>query len=213
MSEDPISGDDLVTDSPRDAANETSEESNPQLLLYRTLRDETQSRTAQHQQRLLSGLSVIGVIIAYALLSGEFVFLAVIPIVVGFVAIQTAQYLNNLYFITRHLSRIEHAHTDEYPLFEWEHRYGIAGTDRTVVRWGIDWSSVPQLIILVLAALGYLGSIYVAYVVWPPTGIEVLAIGLTRSGLLGIYALLTGLICLAGYSFYLHHAKLTAVEP
>lgn len=213
MSEDPTSGEDLVTDSPKDEPGEIPNGIDPQLLLYRSLRDETQSRISEHHRSLLSGLSVIGVIIAYALLSGEFVFLAIVPVVVGFLAVQSVQYLNNLYFINRHLSQIERAYVDSFPLFEWEHRYGVSGADRTVIERGIDWSIVPQVIILILAALGYLGSIYAAYVVWPPSGIEILVIGLTRGGLLGIYLLLTALIGLAGYSYYLHKAELAVPEP
>lgn len=213
MSEDPTGGEDLVADSSEDETGEVPDGSDPQLLLYRSLRDETQSRISEHHRSLLSGLSVIGVIVAYALLSGEFVFLAVVPVVVGFLAVQSVQYLNNLYFINRHLSRIERAYVDEYPLFEWEHRYGVSGADRTISQWGIDWSIVPQLIILVLAALGYIGSIYTAYVVWPPSGIEILVIGLSRRGLLAIYVLLTVLIGLAGYSYYLHRDELAVPEP
>lgn len=75
---------------------------------------------------------------------------------------------------------------------------------------GIDWSIVPQSIVILLATFGYLGSIYAAYVVWPPDGIEILLIGLTRDGLLAIYAFLTGLVVLAGYSYYLHGSELAA---
>ena len=212
MSSDPTGGEDLVADSENEQAGENPNETDPQLLLYRSLRDETQSRTSQHQRSLLSGLSVIGVIIAYALLSGEFVFLAVIPIVVGFLAVQSTQYLNNLLYINRHLSRIEQAYLDEYPLFEWESRFGISGTDRGLTRRGIDWSIAPQFIILILAIFGYFGSIYIAYVVWPPNGVEILVIGLNRGGLLVIYFVLTVLICLAGYSYYLHQAELAGSD-
>lgn len=211
MSGDPTGAEDIVVDG-EDPEGGDSNETDPQLLLYRSLRQETRARISQHQRSLLSGLSVIGVVIAYALLSGEFVFLAVIPLVVGFLVVQTAQYLNNLFYITRHLSRIERAYTDEYPLFEWENRYGVAGTDRALVQRGVDWSIVPQYIVLVLGLLGYLGSVYAAYVVWPPRGIEILVIGLSRDGLLAGYVLLTALVCLAGFSFYLHRAELNTAE-
>ncbi|MDZ7701338.1 MAG: hypothetical protein U5J98_04325 [Halobacteriales archaeon] len=180
----------------------------PQLLLYRSLRDEVHSRIAQHHRSLLSGLSVIGVVIAYALLSGQFVFLAVIPVVVGFLVVQTVRTFNNILYVARHLSRIEGAYVEDYPLFNWERRYGGGGTDRGLHRWGVDWSNVPQAIVLLLAAAGYLGSIYAAYVVWPPDGVEILLIGLTRTGLVWIYAFLTLLILLSGYSYRLHRAEL-----
>lgn len=210
MVEDPGTGSDLVDDALEARGRGEPSANDPQLLLYGSLRDEVHSRIAQHHRSLLSGLSVIGVVIAYALLSGQFVFLAVIPVLVGFLFVQSVRTLNNIYYVARHLSRIEGAYVDEYPLFNWERRYGGAGTDRGVRRWGIDWSVVPQSIVILLATFGYLGSIYAAYVVWPPDGVEILLIGLTRDGLLWIYALLTGLVVLAGYSYHLHRSELAA---
>lgn len=208
MVEDPGTGTDLVADVLEEPGRGDSSINDPQLLLYGSLRDEVHSRIAQHHRSLLSGLSVIGVVIAYALLSGQFVFLAVIPVLVGFLFVQSVRTFNNIYYVARHLTRIEGAYVDEYPLFNWERRYGGVGTDRGVYRWGIDWSIVPQSIVILLATFGYLGSIYAAYVVWPPDGVEILLIGLTRGGLLVIYAFLTGLVVLAGYSYYLHWSEL-----
>lgn len=186
------------------------DETEPPLLLYSLLHDEVRSRLTHHYRSLLSGLSVIGVIIAYALLSGEFVFLAVVPVVIGFLVVQTVRQLNGLLFISHHLCRIEGAYVEEYPLFSWARRYGMTGTERRVERHGIDWSLVPAAIVLAFGALGYLGFVYVSYVVWPPDGIDILVVGLTREGLLGIYVVLTTLVCLAGYAYYRHRAAFPA---
>lgn len=210
MVEDPGTGTDLVADALEETGRGDPSINDPQLLLYGSLRDEVHSRIAQHHRSLLSGLSVIGVVIAYALLSGQFVFLAVIPVLVGFLFVQSVRTFNNIYYVARHLSRIEAAYVDEYPLFNWERRHGGGGTDRGVHRWGIDWSLVPQSIVILLATFGYLGSIYAAYVVWPPDGVEILLIGLTRNGLLWIYAVLTALVGIAAYSYYLHWSELAA---
>lgn len=212
MSKDPGTGEEIVNEAPDDVEEDLPDEDDPHLLLYSILHNEARSRISHHYRSLLSGLSVVGVIIAYALLSGKFVFLAVIPIVVGFLVVHTVRQLNGILFVARHLNRIERAYVDDYPLFAWEHRYGMTGTDRHVERWGIDWSLVPPVIILVLAILGYVASAYAAYVVWPPEGVDILLIGLTRGGLLAIYVLLTGLICLAGYSYYLHRSELVPAE-
>lgn len=210
MVEDPGTGNDLVADALEERGPSARSGSDPQLLLYRSLREEIHSRIAQYHRSILSGLSVIGVVIAYALLSGQFVFLAVIPVLVGFLFVQSVRTFNNIYYVANHLGRIEGAYVNEYPLFNWERRHGGAGSDRGLRRWGVDWSLVPQAIVILLATFGYLGSIYAAYVVWPPDGVEILLIGLTRNGLLWIYAGLTALVLLAGYSYYLHRSELAA---
>lgn len=191
-----------------DAADLDDYEDVPPLLLYRILHDEVRSRLSNHYRSLLSGLSVIGVIIAYALLSGEFVFLAVIPIVVAFLVVQTVRQLNAILYIGYHLARIEGAFVDEYPLFSWARQYGMNAPARGVERWGINWSRVPPAIVVVFALLGYLGSIYTAYAVWPPAGVDILVIGLGKGGLLVVYGVLTLLVVLAGYSFRLHQRAL-----
>lgn len=208
MTVEPDSGDGPPSETPDEDGSEDSGETDPHLLLYRVLHDEVRSRLSHHYQGLLTGLSVVGVIIAYALLSGELVFLAVVPVVIGFLGVQAIRQHNGVLFIANHLNRIEKEYADENPLFVWERRYGMTGTDRRIERWGIDWSFVPPGIILTFGAMGYIGFIYVAYVVWPPSGVDILAVGLTRNGLLVIYALLTVLVSLAGYSHYLHRVEL-----
>lgn len=212
MDVEPGHGEDVVVDAQDDDVTNLPTDSAPDLLLYRILHDEVRDRISHHYRSLLSGLSVVGIVIAYALLSGEFVFLAVVPVVIGFLVVQTVRQLNGILYIARHLNRIERAFVDDHPLFAWEHRYGMTGTERRVERWGINWSHVPQGIVIAFAVLGYVGFIYIAYVVWPPAGVDVLAVGLTRVGLLWIYALLTVLVSLSGYSYYLHRTELGSPE-
>lgn len=209
MAEDPETGEELAAGPTEEASGYRPSPDDPNLLLYALLRDEVLTRIGHNQRSLFSGLSVIGIVIAYALLSGEFVFLAVVPVVVGFLVVQTVRELNGILYQARHLSRIEGAYVDDNPLFAWERRWGMAGSERGIQRFGVDWTHVPQYIVLTLAGLGYAASIYAAYAVWPPDGLDILRIGLTRGGLLWIYALLTVLVSLAGYSYYLHQAELT----
>lgn len=212
MGVDPETGEETVAEELEPAASDHAEETDPHLLLYGVLRDEIRARISSQQRSLLSGLSLIGVVLAYALLSGEFVFLAVIPILIGVLTVHTIQQLNGILYVARHLARIEREYVEDHPLFEWELRYGMVGTDREMRQWGINWTHVPQAIVLVLAGLGYVGTVYAAYAVWPPQGVDILTIGLTRGGLLAIYVLVTVLVGVAGYSFYLHQTELTAVE-
>lgn len=212
MGVDPGTGKETVVGVPEDEAPEYPTEDDPHLLLYGVLRDEIRARITSQQRSLLSGLSLIGVILAYALLSGEFEFLAVIPILIGFLTVQTVQQLNGILYVASHLARIERDYVDAHPLFAWELRYGMVGTERSIRRWRINWTVVPQSIVLILAGLGYIGSVYAAYVVWPPQGVDILAIGLTRNVLLVIYMFVTALVGVAGYSFYLHQEELTSIE-
>lgn len=209
MSADPDAAEDLVAEGDDEVGGGGDPDTEPELLLYRILHDEVRAHLSHQFRSLLSGLSVVGVIIAYALLSGELVFMAVIPLVVGFLIVQTVRQLNNVLFAAQHLNRIEDAYVDDHPLFSWEQQFGMTGTDRRVERYGINWAKVPQALILTIAILGYFAFVYVAYVVWPPAGVDVLTVGLDRNGLLGIYALFTALVSLSGYSYYLHVAELT----
>jgi len=200
-----------MSDGPDDIADSGGRErsvgaTDPQLLLYDSLREEIHLRISINGRNLLSGLSVIGLIVAYALLSGEFIFLAVVPIIVSILLIQTFFQLTRILLASRQLTRIERAYTDEYPHFDWEHRYGMFGTDREIKNWRIDWTAVPQAIIFVLVVLGYFTSAYVGYVLWPPEGVDVLQVGVTRSVLVVIYAILTMLVGLAGYAYYRHQS-------
>ncbi|MFB6081798.1 MAG: hypothetical protein ABEJ67_03150 [Halanaeroarchaeum sp.] len=204
MGIDPGTGEETVVDLDGETGATVPDERDPNLFMYGILHEEIRARISHHYQSLLSGLSIIGVIIAYALLSGEFVFLAVIPVLIGFLVVQTVRQLNRIYLAATHLRDIEAAYIEDYPLFSWEHRYGMTGTGASVRKWGINWTHVPQAMVLAMAAVGYLGSIYVAFAVWPPDGMDVLLIGLTRTGLLAIYLLVTVVLLVAWYSFRLH---------
>lgn len=206
---DPDSGDEVVADSPTGESAEDPPEGDPHLLLYNLLFNEIKTRISHHYQSLLTGLSIIGLVMAYALLTGELVFLAVIPVIIGVLFVQSIRHLNSILWSARHLNEIEDGYSDEHPLFVWESNYGMTGSERAIVRGGINWSLLPAGIMYVFGALGYLGFAYVGYVVWPPDGVDIIAVGLTRSGLLVIYVLLTGLIGLVGYSHYLHRVELT----
>lgn len=207
MGVDPGTGEDTVIDLNSVDADDVPDERDPNLFMYGILHDEVQSRISHHYQSLLSGLSIIGVIIAYALLSGEFVFLAVIPLLIAFLVVQTVRQLNRILLAANHLRHIEAAYVEEYPLFSWEHRYGMSGTGEYIRKWGINWTHVPQLMVIAMAAVGYVGSIYVAYAVWPPDGVDILLIGLSRSGLIMIYVGITILLVFAAYSFWLHRQR------
>lgn len=99
-------------------------------------------------------------------------------------------------------------YVSDYPQFAWELRYGMFGTDRAFKQWGVNWTFVPQAFIFALGAFGYLAAAYVGYILWPPNGVDILVIGLTRTGLLLIYTLLTILVCLACYSYYVVKVEL-----
>lgn len=205
---DPDSGEDVVVDSSTDEPTTGSPETDPHLLLYGLLFEEIRTRISNHYRSLLTGLSIIGLVMAYGLLTGELVFLAVIPVIIAVLFVQTIRHINSILFSASHLNRIESRYTEEYPLFVWESRYGMTGSERTISEGRVNWSLLPAGIMYVIAAVGYVGFAYVGYVVWPPDGIDIIAVGLTRTGLLVIYMVLTAMICLVGYSHYLHRVTL-----
>lgn len=209
MDEDPGVTDEGGVD-PDDGGPLDSQPTDPHLLLYSELRNEIGLRVSTNGRNLLTGLSTIGLIVAYGLLSGELVFFAAIPVVVAVLIVQTVFQLNRIMLAGAHLSRIEQAYVEDHPLFSWEDRYGMFGSSRLADDWLIDWTLIPQGIIMAVAALGYLVSAYVGYVLWPPEGTDILIIGLTREGILSIYAVLTALVCLSGYSYYRVKTKLDA---
>lgn len=127
MVEDPGTGTDFVADALEDAGHADPSPNDPQLLLFGSLREEVHSRIAQHHRSLLSGLSVIGVVIASALLSGPFVFLAVIPVLVGFRFVPPVPTFNNIDHVARHLVQHRGRLRRRVPLFNWERRQGGAG--------------------------------------------------------------------------------------
>lgn len=210
MDDDPSVADEGPVD-PSDAGT-VEPETDPHLLLYSELRDEIGLRVSANGRNLLTGLSTIGLIVAYGLLSGELVFFAAIPVVVAVLIVQAIFQLNRIMLAGAHLSRIERAYVDDHPLFSWEHRYGMFGSRRVDDDWTVNWTLVPQTIVFSVAGLGYLASAYVGYVLWPPQGADVLTIGLTRGGLLVVYAVLTALVCLAGYSYHQVKTSLDAAN-
>lgn len=96
MSEDSGSEDNIVVDGDDVSKVDVPDDIDPHLLLYNNLHAEIRSRASTNGRNLLTGLSTVGLIIAYSLLSGEFIFLAVVPIVIAVLIIQTVFYLNRI---------------------------------------------------------------------------------------------------------------------
>lgn len=80
----------------------------------------------------------------------------------------------------------------------------MIGTERHIKQYGVNWSLVPSVIIVLFSVLGYIMFIYIGYIFWPTSGVDISIGRLTRASLAGIYGLLTVLVLFAGYSYYLH---------
>lgn len=178
------------------------------LVQYETLREEVHVRIGQHYRNLLAGLSVVGVVTGYGLLARRVVVVTAVPFLIGFLAVQTVRHLNAILFLARHLNEIEQRY-DDVPLFGWERRFGMTGSGRTVVRWGIDWSSLPARIVTATGVIVYLVFVVAAIQVWPAGGLPLFGLSVGRCVLLTTYFLYSAAVALVGISFRLHREELS----
>ncbi|WP_157534024.1 hypothetical protein [Halobacterium hubeiense] len=134
---------------------------------YMVLREETHLRIELQQKRLTGGVTVIGAIIGYGLLSGNHAVIAVTPFILGLLYIESARTYRQIGALARHLYAIEEDLKTVNSKFNWEHEYGgFFGVgngliDRSLYR-------VPTYALITVAAAAYIALAIISLRFWPP---------------------------------------------
>jgi len=134
---------------------------------YMVLREETHLRIELQQKRLTGGVTVIGAIIGYGLLSGNHAVIAVTPFILGLLYIESARTYRQIGALARHLYAIEEDLKTVNSKFNWEHEYGgFFGVgngliDRSLYR-------VPTYALIAVAVGAYIALVKISLRFWPP---------------------------------------------
>lgn len=150
-----------------DSTSESLNETEAELLKeqYVSLREEAHLRIELQNKRLTRGLTVIGAIMGYGLLSGNHAVIAVTPFILGVLYIESARMYRQTGALARHMYDIETQLQDVATLFCWEHKYGpFFGPDpEDKLRFNL-----PTYGLIAAAVVAYFALAWVSYRFWPP---------------------------------------------
>jgi hypothetical protein len=175
--------------------------------LYELLHDRAERERRWQFWRLAAGHLVVGVILAYAFVSGELRFVSLTPILYGIVVMDGLKTSVRMLYIQQQLAELEAKLSAREPLFSWVIDYGYFGRDQRIEIDGVDLNSVPETAQYVLILSIYLALVAASLVTWRPleAGSAGVAVGVSRNLLLlgyGTFTLLFGAIVAVGYLHY-----------
>lgn len=134
---------------------------------YFSLREETHLRIELQNKRITQGLTVIGAITGYGLLSENHAVIALTPFVLGILYIESARMYSQIGRLAGHMYHLEEELQDVTPLFQWETKHGgLFGVSEGIA--DISWYRIPTYGLVVAAVGAYIGSVWVSVRFWPP---------------------------------------------
>lgn len=134
---------------------------------YMVLREETHLRIELQQKRLTGGVTVIGAIIGYGLLSGNHAVIAVTPFILGLLYIESARTYRQIGALARHLYEIEEDLKTVNSKFNWEHEYGgFFGVGNGLI--DRSWYRIPTYVLIIAAVAAYIALVRISLRFWPP---------------------------------------------
>jgi len=177
--------------------------------LYELLHDRAERERRWQFWRLAAGHLVVGVILAYAFLTGELRFVALTPILYGIVVMDGLKTSVRMLYIQQQLAQLEAKLAAREPLFNWTIDYGYFGRDQRIEIDGVDLNTVPETAQYVLIVSIYLALVVASLVTWRPLdpGSAGVAIGVSRNLLLLGYGTFTALFAVIVGVGYLHYDR------
>lgn len=156
---------------------------------YLSLRDETQLRIESLSKRITQGLTAIGAIAGYGLLSDNIGIISITPIVLGVLYIESARVYSQIGRLAGHMYHIEEKLQEIAPLFRWETEHGgLYGVSESIL--DITKYRIPTYLMVVVAVGAYVILLSFSMLFWPSK----FETGLFSSEVLGVIYLLYGLV-------------------
>jgi hypothetical protein len=178
------------------------------LATYENLRAELRVRIQMGNRRNTRGIAVIGVIVGSAIVR-DFHLLVFVPLIAGFLLVESVRSYQEVIVVVRHLIAIEWELSEQGSPFRYEsQRGGAFGELRERPRLlDLSWSSVPKLVQLLLVGLTYgvIGLVLVSG--WNPAP-ELFGYVVKRQYVSVGFGLLTMLLALTSLSFVVQHRRL-----
>lgn len=134
---------------------------------YLSLREEVHLRIELQNKRLTQGLTVIGAIIGYGLVSENHAVIATTPFILGALYIESARMYRQIGSLANHMLKIENTVQEIAPLFCWESEYGgFFGVSDGIG--DFSWYRVPTYGLAVFAVGAYVALSWISIRFWPP---------------------------------------------
>lgn len=156
---------------------------------YLSLRDETQLKIESLGKRITQGLTAIGAIVGYGLVSDDLGIVSITPIVLGVLYIESARVYSQIGRLAGHMYHIEDELQEIAPLFRWETEHGgLFGVSDNIL--DITSYRIPTYLMVVVAVVAYVISVLFSMSFWPSK----FGKWLFTSEVLGMLYILYGLI-------------------
>ncbi|MFB6155430.1 MAG: hypothetical protein ABEJ22_06010 [Haloferacaceae archaeon] len=196
-----------MTDRDPRATPDATDDDALRLSLYELLHGRLENERRWQFWRLAAGHFVVGVILAYAFLTGRLRFVALTPILYGIVVMDGLKTSVRMLYLQQRLAELEAKLAAREPLFEWVCEYGHFGEGQRIEVWDVDVNSVPETAQYVLIVSIYVALVAAALLTWTPLGASgsAFGVGASRNLLLVGYATFTalfGVIVAVGYLHY-----------
>ena len=134
---------------------------------YFSLREETHLRIELQNKRLTQGLTVVGAIIGYGLLSKNYSAITITPFILGILFIESARMYSHIGRLATEMYNIEEELQEVTSLFRWEHEYGgLYGVSDSLV--DLSWNRVPIYGLIFVSIVAYVGAVWISVRFWPP---------------------------------------------
>lgn len=197
-----------MTDQGQDGSERAVGDDRLRMDLYELLHERAETERRWQFWRLAAGHAVVGVILAYAVLSGNLRFISLTPILYGIVVLDGLKTSVRMLYLQQQLVELEAKLADREPLFEWVSEYGVLGPGRRLELFDVDVNTVPETAQYALIVTIYLSLIAASLLTWTPLS-DATGAGLpvTRSLLLVGYVTFTALLVVILFVGYVHYER------
>jgi len=176
---------------------------------YISLREETHLRIELQNKRLTRGVTVIGAILGYGLLSGNHSVIVVTPFILGVLYIESARMYRQVGALASQMYEIEEELQDVVPLFEWEHKYGgFYGVSEGLI--DVSWYRIPTYGLILVSIIAYGALMLVSVRFWPPEFGSWYISGELLVLLMIMYGLIIGGVWYAAHQYITNHLPISS---
>lgn len=194
----------------------TSDDREILLTEYSELREEIRMNQKLQHQRIIGGLTAIGAVIGYSLVSEGLVFISLVPLLVSILFVVTVRMSNATLYLGRQVYDIEQSLDVPVEEFGWESRFGGAiRSNERFSMWDnqlVSWVVVPQAMLLILILIAYLLIMWISLAILSKSNLSEFS-SISPTVLAGIaYLLLTLLVIITVISYIKINIKLQPNE-
>ena len=194
----------------------TSDDREILLTEYSELREEIRMNQKLQHQRIIGGLTAIGAVIGYSLVSEGLVFISLVPLLVSILFVVTVRMSNATLYLGRQVYDIEQSLDVPVEEFGWESRFGgVIRSNERFSMWDdqlISWVVVPQAMLQILILIAYVLIMGISLAILTESNLFGFS-PISPTVLAGVaYLLLTLLVIITAISFIKINIKLQPSE-